>query len=137
MRKDWSIWCVDCSSEHGFNDANHQEELMHEIIGYREIIASMAPMMGNINGLRFGFLDRSGYGDVDAGWFAKHAGHHLVARSEYGDISEEKCACCGALGPTNPVTIPFPRGNPIMGLYCDTCIEKTVAPLKALLTPKE
>lgn len=28
------------------------------------------------------------YGNVNPFWFAKHEGHHLVAKSEYGDVIE-------------------------------------------------
>lgn len=98
MSCDWRIWCLDCEDEHYFSDANHQEDLMRQII---EIAPQLAALGKTFVGAGGDAWVETYYGRVDTRWFAKHEGHRLVPRTEYGRNSDEcgekvKCLFCDA-----------------------------------------
>lgn len=85
MSTDWDVYCRNCKSEHGFSDANHEEDLMFHLIKHSSVIASMISL---VNNPRYTITFRVYHGTIDPQWFADHLGHDLVVRSEYGDILE-------------------------------------------------
>jgi hypothetical protein len=99
---DWNIRCVDCGDTHHFNDANHQNRLMLDILSHQEAIAAIAPL------LRTGDVElETFYGNIDAAWFAKHLGHNLLPIDEYGRLLDQchECAKCSC-GFEHPCTLP-------------------------------
>lgn len=94
MSTDWNIKCLDCGDVHGFDDANHQDELMAHLCKHADAIANLAPLLADDHSVEF----RTYYGSIDAAWFVKHRGHKLWPVSEYGDLLGQcaeyvKCTC--------------------------------------------
>ncbi len=95
MSCDWNIKCLDCDETLHFNDANHQDKLMTDIIRHRDAIVAIAPL------LKSGDVElRTYYGQIDTDWFFKHRGHRLRPIDEYGALlgqCNERVTCsCGA-----------------------------------------
>lgn len=95
MSTDWNVHCVDCNDTLGFNDANHQDELMALLCKHGDAIAALADLMRDG---RFDVKLETYYGAIDADWFATHKGHKLVPISEYGDLLTDcaeyvTCSC--------------------------------------------
>lgn len=90
MSEDWEIYCRTCDDTHGFDDANHREDLMWFLIAHAKEIAAVDPVVNGGEGIEL----KCFYGCLRPEWFAKHLGHDLVPRSEYGYFgkppSEEK-----------------------------------------------
>lgn len=75
----WRVACLDCGSE-AKNPNIHRGE---------EICAAVAELAGAVAGLRNlpGHVQLLIDGEwIDVSWFVEHDGHHLVARSEYGEV---------------------------------------------------
>lgn len=87
MSTDWDIFCVDCKTQHRFNDANHRADMMRAIIKHAPVIAALVPLFNerDIWSLEL----KTTYGRIDAQWFLEHLGHKLVPISEYGEIDGE------------------------------------------------
>lgn len=83
MSTDWNVHCLDCKDTHTFSDANHMDHVMAALCKHATAIAALAPLLLESDYIR---LEVSGYGAIDAAWFAKHLFHRLVPISEYGDI---------------------------------------------------
>lgn len=93
MSCDWDVFCVDCQESLGIDNANHRDELMRWLVLQRDVIAAIP-----------GWLSVE-YDDyrIDTQWFAKHAGHRLSPRDEYGYLDtqcrdDSICAHCGHRG---------------------------------------
>lgn len=91
----WHIQCVTCNETLVFDNANHAERSMSEIIAHADVLARI-PFGGDIH-VRFDCLD----GYIDTGWFAVHEGHKLIPIDEYGRLltqchGDVICKCCGA-----------------------------------------
>jgi hypothetical protein len=86
MSCDWDIYCKTCDDNHGFSDANHQEELMWSIIDHAKEISDLALLVTNSEEVRL----ISFYGPLSPNWFVKHLGHELVTRNEYGEFGCRK-----------------------------------------------
>jgi hypothetical protein len=91
MSCDWDIYCRTCGDNHGFNDANHRENLMWLLISHAKEIASLASLEADPSSacLEIKCL----YGRVSPEWFKNHLGHDLVPRSEYGDFGTQEVKC--------------------------------------------
>jgi hypothetical protein len=100
----WFVNCETCHEKCGDLWGNHQSE------GAARIVAA-APKLALVPGLRvntyvsFGFCDDHGEPGsyVDTDWFVKHAGHKIVAKSQYGEIDgtcaeRADCPTCGNRG---------------------------------------
>lgn len=90
----WHVACRTCNEVHSFNDANHQDVLMSRI-------AKLAPLLATLTELDGDVELTTQYGPIDVWWFARHKGHDIVARNEYGDYCGDcnellKCGSCGA-----------------------------------------
>jgi len=96
MSCDWNVFCRTCNDEHGFDDANHMVDLMFTLIRHADAIAGLTSLLDSTSDV----VLKTHYGEITAGWFKKHLGHDLVARSEYGDIREV---------PENPVESENPH----------------------------
>jgi hypothetical protein len=98
MSTDWNIKCLDCNVEHGFDNANHQDELMWTLIKHAGAIGALAPLLAEP---RADVEFRTYWGRLDAQWFAEHATHRLVPISEYGHLAtqcQEYVTCeCGSM----------------------------------------
>lgn len=84
MSTDWNIRCRDCDEVHGFDDANHREDLMAVLIEHAAAIAALAPLLKATSSIASDVELRTPWGAVDVDWFAKHLGHRLVPHDEYG-----------------------------------------------------
>ena len=94
MSTDWNVHCVDCNDTHGFDDANHQDELMAMLCKHADAIAALAPLLTDHMDIEL----RTYWGRINPSWFAQHKGHKLVPISEYGYLLTQcveyvKCAC--------------------------------------------
>jgi hypothetical protein len=92
---DWNVHCVDCNMTHGFDDANHQAELMAIICKNADAIAALAPFLAEAGDVKL----QTFWGQIDVHWFATHKGHRIVPINEYGDLltaCAERIVCaCG------------------------------------------
>ncbi len=80
MSTDYDVRCKTCGDSHGFNDANHQHDLMRALIQHREAIVALVPLMASTDVE----LRVNHYGRINPHWFAEHAGHELAVFDEYG-----------------------------------------------------
>ena len=79
MSCDWDVWCTTCDVGLGL-DWSHGEHACLALIEQRDELAHMASL---------NLLDidvRVNGSHIDIGWFARHAGHALVPRDEYGRL---------------------------------------------------
>jgi hypothetical protein len=110
MSCDWDVYCLDCDSVAGIEDANREESLMRVLIKHAKAIGGLLPLWDDNSTyqdveLRVGRYDvelRVGRYDLDPKWFAEHASHRLIPRNEYGECSHDcgerfTCGECGAL----------------------------------------
>lgn len=98
MSTDWDVFCLDCREGHGFSDANHQDQLMRDLIANAPALAALGRSLAlrPVDLLQVTLCGL--YGGVHPEWFAAHEGHRLVPRSEYGDVDGAcgkpvRCAC--------------------------------------------
>ncbi len=103
MSCDWDVRCIDCSVNHGFDDANHQSELMVCLARLGPKLADMAVVIREIEASSLWMnatillgVDRW---RLDFAWFATHGAHRLVAVDEYGHCFDEcgedySCEAC-------------------------------------------
>jgi hypothetical protein len=87
MSCDWDIYCRTCEDNHGFSDANFQEDLMWLLIANYKEIAALDSLINN--GVAEVQL-KCFYGYIRPEWFVKHLGHELIPQSEYGDFGTHK-----------------------------------------------
>lgn len=92
MSTDWDVRCLDCAENHGFEDANHEVQLMVTVARSGRKLAQLAGVVRKIQesthsdvSLKLG-LDRL---RVDLAWFEKHGTHRLIAVNEYGRCFDE------------------------------------------------
>lgn len=105
MSCDWNVHCLDCKVTHGFDDANHQQDLMLFLCKHADSIAALAEMAADQKA-PCGPGDRSvtletPYGRIDPTWFREHLGHNLIPIDEYGAILGQchewvRCKECGS-----------------------------------------
>src|SRR5688572_30523283 len=88
MSCDWDVFCADCEEHHGFSDANHAELDMFDLIDNKDALAAFGRDFVHPRSMLFEV--KCSWGWVNCEWFAKHAGHKLVARSEYGIVVETR-----------------------------------------------
>lgn len=124
MSTDWNIYCVDCDEEHYFCDANHQERLMTKLIQHAEVIGGLHDLFKEEDILLLEL--RTPYGGINPAWFHEHCKHHLVPRSEYGQILELKCDACKKVKPMHRVDI----GYSMIGYLCEDCTKDTAEIVK-------
>jgi hypothetical protein len=95
----WDVHCLDCNEGLGLH-ANHAEDGMNRIVQAAGALADFAKACPgiSIDAAQFDLYTERGM--VDPAWFAKHRGHRIVARNEYGAISNQcgfrgTCTKCG------------------------------------------
>lgn len=100
MSCSWHIQCVVCDEQLHFDNSNHAEAAMHELI-------RMAP---HLKGMPRGLcvrLNGDNYlsEDIDYAWLGAHSGpgHQLIPIDEYGSLATQchgrvSCSCCGHSG---------------------------------------
>lgn len=99
MSTDWNVHCMDCNETHTFDDANHRDVEMAALCKHAAAIAALVPLMEDVTSRGVDLdLGLYGYGRIEPRWFAKHLGHRLVPRSEYGDFMDQcseyiECVC--------------------------------------------
>lgn len=79
MSTDWHVHCKDCNSNHPFNDANHQDGLMHGLVRHKRLIASLLPLLTDKD-ITSDVEFKTYYGHIDVHWFAEHVEHNLVVQ---------------------------------------------------------
>ena len=89
MSTDWDVYCLDCEEEAGFYDANHEIDLMREIVKHGPALAKACRILLELQpNLRSSYRLQVGYSEprykVDFKWWVEHGEHRLVARNEYG-----------------------------------------------------
>ena len=88
MSCDWDVWCLDCEEGLGLSDWNHKSDAMLDIIRARDALAALADVRPDA--YASGFEYWGSYKDlVPVGFFAKHRGHRLIPRDEYGQCLDE------------------------------------------------
>ncbi len=128
MSCDWDVYCKDCGEKCGIDNANHQQDLILDLIRNRHGLAAMAPVLNDL-GMRLD-LDRCITG-IDPSWFAIHHDHRLAPISEYGDIVGDTCASCKQPSETRELVVDRVR----LGLFCESCRESLVKILKEAIPP--
>lgn len=129
MSTDWHVHCKDCNSTHTFNDANHQDSLMHGLVRHKRLIASLLPLLTDkdiISDIEF----KTYYGSIDVAWFAEHVEHNLVVQNEYGDIREVSCDLCKQVKDVRRVSLGSPAST--VGFYCEDCNNRIKNIVRAL-----
>ena len=94
MSCDWDIRCLDCNVNHGFGDANHEDDLMMALVKIAPEIAALHPTMKKLDATyervrSATSLTINGRYSIYTEWFAAHAGHRLIAVDEYGRCYDE------------------------------------------------
>ncbi len=92
MSCDWDVRCLDCNTDHGFSDANHQSDLMLVVAKMGPTLAAMAPTIHALREASVSGVELLlGYDRwrVDFDWFAIHGHHRLTAVDEYGRCHDE------------------------------------------------
>ncbi len=117
MSCSWDVFCKTCGVKCGITDANHELDLMRELVDHRHAVASIAPLINDTR-LTLGPWGNNGPFGIDPSWFAKHHEHELVPMSEYGDVPEETCEHwrCGKRGELRQL-----RVDQKIWLLCDEC----------------
>lgn len=106
MSTDWDLYCLDCKSDHGFYDANHEEKAVQRLVDLMPRFAAMpglAALMKDAGFVPVGNGDGDGLYNhrLSLRWVEEHCSHRVVARNEYGDFLEQcpettaTCECCG------------------------------------------
>lgn len=95
----WDVYCVDCKEGLGLH-GNHAEAGANQIVQAAGALADFHKACPGISIDPAQFDLYTERGMVDPAWFAKHTGHRIVARNEYGAISNqcgshETCTKCG------------------------------------------
>lgn len=98
MSEKWDIYCVDCDKEHDAGETNHMHMEIVKAVLHSNAIAGLADFANDVNYFQ---LDIGRFAHLNPAWFAKHRGHKLVPRSEYGDIDGKcnkrvECSTCGS-----------------------------------------
>jgi hypothetical protein len=88
----WDVYCKDCQTEAGIDNLNHGKDTVREIISVKHDVAAAA----RISHLLSDGFKLQGHSYLPAAWFVEHASHHLVPRSEHGDVLDDRCEACGA-----------------------------------------
>ena len=102
MSTDWTVYCRECDSVLDITDANHEVELMRELVKSGPTLRRIATLARSLPKRVELTLDAdSGYGWPTAlEWFGDHGGHDLVARDEYGredgQCGERVTCVCGS-----------------------------------------
>ena len=96
MSCDWDVYCRTCDESLGLPDMNHDDHKMRALIAYAPQLAALAPLMNEQHS--FELNATYGRAAIDCGFFAKHLGHDLVPRDEYGQCDDTcheliRCAC--------------------------------------------
>ena len=110
MSCDWDIKCVDCDEEHGFEDMNHNEDLMLALVRHADAIATFHEVIGDRDmpypgiGLTTKYRERQ----INTAFFKKHQGHRLRPVDEYGRLSGDCSArvACPSCGASHPCKLP-------------------------------
>jgi hypothetical protein len=111
---DWDVYCLDCESEHGFSNCNHEDKLMRELAKLGPRLKKLCELMPILDSLSdppcSAYVCPRITLDADvihprrwlhAAWWIEHGGHRLVARDEYGRCDDEcgehfSCGECGS-----------------------------------------
>lgn len=85
MSRHWDVYCADCDVGMGLR-GNHEDEGALAIAKDAAALASVPHLYVDLYET-YGFYNE-GNNVKGVAWFAEHADHRLVARSEYGDVRE-------------------------------------------------
>ncbi len=104
MSKYWDVHCRTCNEYLGLH-GNHQEVPACRIAATADTLAAVAKLMPGLTidvSRSFEFYGETG-NEISVDWFAKHAGHDIAARNDYGEFANEcnaavVCPACGDRG---------------------------------------
>lgn len=89
MSNYWDVYCKDCHEKCGIDNANREQDLMHELVRHRHAIASIAPL---VNDTLLELRQHNGISvRIPVEWFAEHHEHELCPIDEYGTVADEVC----------------------------------------------
>lgn len=120
MSTDWDVYCRTCNEEYGFGDANRRDAEMRALAKHAAAIAAIGRILdevGQESPVLAGALRLHTscivYGDppLNTSWFAKHAGHDLVARNEYGRCDDECGEWFDCAGCRHRAACSLPKGH--------------------------
>lgn len=99
MSNDWDFYCVPCEERCGLQDLNHCERELLAVLKHRAAIEALGPALKDIDSLGYSMMADGSFPDV-VNFFAKHSGHEVRVRSEYGYFYGQcsdrvRCASCG------------------------------------------
>lgn len=87
----WDVWCVDCATRLGVNDANHRVVEMRMLVKHAKTIEMLGAIQGEMleKTLSYAplYVELNGI-TIEPIWFRVHAGHHLVPINEYGELDK-------------------------------------------------
>ncbi len=98
MSNYWDLWCLDCDERHGFDNLNRENKKLAALSRHAQAIATLLPLH-NEPDVDLEVHARYSDARIDIPWFAKHAGHRLAPKDEYGRQQDEcgeyfsDCAC--------------------------------------------
>lgn len=111
MSCDWDVCCVDCNVESGISDANHQMELMRDLIANRSALEALAELNGpSVYDVEL----KISFSYIPLKFWSEHKGHKLRPISEYGQhdlpcgkklfcrLCEKEISCSELEHPRNP-----------------------------------
>jgi hypothetical protein len=89
----WDVWCLDCNTGHGFDQANHEHAIMAGLAKSGPVLAPGGAVLRALEGLpghpEVRLFLRGDWLELDLEWFELHGSHRLAARDEYGHFDEE------------------------------------------------
>ena len=96
MSEDWDFYCTRCEERCGLHDLNHAEKQLREVLKHRDAIKALVPALEAIDDTYM--MLREGTLPTVARFFAKHDGHEVKIRSEYGHFYGQcsdrvRCRC--------------------------------------------
>lgn len=100
MSMDYDVICLTCDVRHGFEDANHRDDLMRLVVAEARHLKAFAPIARRLAGKygsRAGFYLEDARYRVDFDWFEKHGDHVLGSINEAGEMDGdcgERFVCC-------------------------------------------
>ncbi len=104
MSNYWDVYCTECCSRLGVDNANHAEEHMLKLISIAPKLTALGTIIEVLDGAAPGVVHIetkvNDFYRFDVRWFAKHGWHKLVPIDESGRISKQcatqvECECCG------------------------------------------
>lgn len=94
MSCDWDVWCETCKDSLGLNDNNHGEDYVRDLLRIASTLADLGDAAAIVEkeageGVVVGGFYSSSYHRFNPVWFARHRGHDLRCKNEYGQFDTQ------------------------------------------------